>query len=247
MLGFEGTKHADEAYSEIKRLFYVAFTRAKYLMIMPKYNKYGKGLEFVGDSIGQFVEENPSDYKQLLISQKDTKTLKNEVKDILSKNSKDLDKEKEKESINKQDLILKEIKDGIKGKSTYKHSYSTLSHSKSHNEEELELLEEEKVDGLEIFDKSSKQVLTFVDPSEEHQLLPPCYPRGKQVGEAIHRVFELIDFTNYKVFDGNDFIIAKLSDEEEINLQKRQDEYKASRAAAGTPSAAAPAAGGFNF
>ena len=30
-------------------------------------------------------------------------------------------------------------------------------------------------------------------------------------------------------------------------MKKRQDEYKASRAAAGTPSAAAPAAGGFNF
>ena len=30
-------------------------------------------------------------------------------------------------------------------------------------------------------------------------------------------------------------------------MKKRQDDYKASRAAAGTPSAAAPAAGGFNF
>jgi hypothetical protein len=30
-------------------------------------------------------------------------------------------------------------------------------------------------------------------------------------------------------------------------MKKRQDEYKASRAAAGTASAAAPAAGGFNF
>ena len=45
----------DEEIAEWKRLFYVAYTRAQFLMILPLYEKYGQ--EFLGKTLVNYVNQ----------------------------------------------------------------------------------------------------------------------------------------------------------------------------------------------
>ena len=59
--------------------------------------------------------------------------------------------------------------------SSYKHSYTSLSHSKVENneyDEEWNNTEGIELDGLSAFDKSAKQINTLVEEIENYCLLP---------------------------------------------------------------------------
>ena len=48
MLGFEENDQTTlETIEEYKRLFYVGYTRAQFVMLLPLYSKFGEGLSFV--------------------------------------------------------------------------------------------------------------------------------------------------------------------------------------------------------
>lgn len=216
VLGFLNNPLSDkEKIEEIKRLYYVAYTRAQFVMILPYYKRYGKDLNFLGESISKFMIENPKMFRELSNHSKNIKDLINDVKVILSKKSLENKLDEPLDAKETQFEILDKIIKEKNGKSTFKYSYSTLTHPKKH-EEELEDVEDENTEGLEIFDKSSVQIFTDMDFTITEQLLPSSFPRGNKVGSALHKIFELIDYTNYQ--DEVRSVIEKSFKDEGIKL-----------------------------
>ena len=74
-------EYNNEQIAEWKRFFYVAYTRAQFIMIMPKYKKYGAS--FLQDSIDQFINNYPNEYRIIPNVYKSYQRLRDEVGEIL--------------------------------------------------------------------------------------------------------------------------------------------------------------------
>ena len=62
MIAFKRNEiYKEEEIAEWKRLYYVAYTRAQFLMIMPYYQKYGQ--DFLSNSMSSFVNEHESNIR----------------------------------------------------------------------------------------------------------------------------------------------------------------------------------------
>ena len=195
-----------EELAEWKRLFYVAFTRAEFVLMLPCYPKYccssGYGTkdnpnaDFLSYSLHKYIEENPDDFDYIIDDNTTYAKLRKESKKILGS------REFDEKSKDKQVSILKEIiKEGYQRKTT-KHSYSSLSHDKVIIDElidpELENKEGLIEEGLSMFDKFNKVVPAMYDETVDPIMIPENYPRGAKLGTALHEVFEGLDFTNYQ-------------------------------------------------
>ena len=204
-----------EELAEWKRLFYVAFTRAEFVLMLPCYPKYCCSIgyklkdnphpDFLSYSLHKYIKENPDDFEYIIDDNTTYAKLRKESKKILGS------KESDEKSKDKQVSILKEIiKEGYQRKTT-KHSYSSLSHDKVIIDElidpELENKEGLIEEGLSMFDKFNKVVPAMYDETVDPIMIPGNYPRGAKLGTALHEVFEGLDFTNYQ--ENLDAIIAK--------------------------------------
>ena len=205
----DNEEHKNEATLELKRLFYVAFTRARYLLMIPDYkaNDSKNGYDFLNGVIKSFREDN-IDYYEGVDYQKfkrtyDVEKLKDKVKEIINNENKDNDSYTKEE----QDKVIKNLISDKKNKLIYKHSYSSLSHGTSEEmleDEEREREGSEVIQDLSLFDNRGVQVLGCFS-EEEATVTPINYPQGSQIGNAIHEVFELLDYSN-----SSDEIIEKL-------------------------------------
>ena len=201
---------ADEKTEELKRLFYVAYTRPEYLLILPYYEKVSSN--FIKETLESYMLNYPDQYLTLEDSGVSEKELREKVKEILNPlpaeekdkeaEEKDKeDKEKDNELRNNQMEFLKKLIRKLPSKSAYKHSYSSMSHPKENIEtidEEIEDKEGAETEGQFIFDTNAVQVEPLYNKGINPIVLPIDYPAGSKLGTALHEVFEGLDFTSYE-------------------------------------------------
>lgn len=188
-------KEEGESIAEPQRLYYVAYTRAVNVMILPRYKDSDRNLisKFLNESLDNVLERHKELVYELKDNEKTYKELLSDSKEILKNNKpKNLDKtsiDEQKETIKK--LIAKEYE-----KVTYKHSYTSLTHKSE--TVDLDNKEGDKNEGVANYDISAIQTAQDYTPlsskSKDYYL---NYPKGSTMGTLLHEIFEKIDFKNY--------------------------------------------------
>lgn len=190
-------EYKNEQIAEWKRLFYVAYTRAQFIMILPKYKK--NGADFLGKSVDEFIINNQDSFRVLPNMYKSYQKLRDEVSAILKASNNIEDDLETKENQNK---ALKLIINDLYTKGSYKHSYSSLSHNEDETllDETFENKEGITEEGLSKYDKNS-----IVINGDYNQFVNPIsiasdFPKGAKTGTILHEVFENLDYQNYELY-----------------------------------------------
>ena len=208
----EGELAKNETIGEFKRLYYVAYTRPEFLLIAPRY----KGKTDKLSEISTLMEEFIQSYEGVMIDDEDMEVpyfefkdfnnlayskLKKITQEILKRNNETTD---ESSDYKKQKKVLLDLIQDKKNKVSYKHSYSSLAHPNKEEDNEViddtDIIYKEGDNSLEniTYDASSIQIDGNYDPSLSQSSIPDGYPKGASMGNAIHEVFEKIDFMNYE-------------------------------------------------
>ena len=208
----KGSEVSEEDIREYYRLLYVDYTRPEYLLIMPRFDRGDKtGRPYVRDAIESFIKDNASETFKVddqsipLFELRDTSYDSYDDMEIATKaaikrindakgHTKETDQNKKD-----QNSVLKSLIKEEKNKSAYQHSYSTLAHpSKEETFDEENILDREEIieDDLTKYDEHSNPIDGKYDNSKETAKTPDGYPKGSGMGNAIHEVFENINFEN---------------------------------------------------
>lgn len=213
-LGF--SKHSkDKMFKENdyewQRLFYVAYTRASALLILPFYDKWEKEFKYLKDNISSLFTGPGKEYvKQIKDNKKKYEELQAEVQKIL-KELKKIEEEKNPAPADlteeKQLDVTKKLSDKVPELLLTKHSYSSLSHRKAEAAVTDDTGARTDKDGstrqplgLSSIDNSENPVKYTAIPegsavlSLEPSQAPVNFPKGKKLGIALHEVFEKADF-----------------------------------------------------
>lgn len=188
--GKEKMKNEEEI--EWQRLFYVAYTRASSLMILPNYEKSISGDKEINNvftktitaSLSAFMQNdaNKKLYENFIFSEENNRKLSKEVQEILKHKK---EKESDGTTEDSQKEVFTELKDA-KNRLLKKNSYSSLGHKKiALNEYVSDKYKPEEQDDDENFEETSEL-------SDSDYL--KGYPRGSKLGLALHSIFEKIDF-----------------------------------------------------
>lgn len=204
----ENDLYRQEKWDEFRRLYYVAYTRAKYLLMLPCYrHESNKPIPFVkslvSNPIYTYKRNHPDGYEAMPLKD-DTKSPEDlipPVKDICSRSSSG-------KKLSPDDFYkrIDTIKNGF-GKNIYyhtsqKHAYSSLSHG---GEKHTALIENDrlKIDndeetvsvGLSGYDQSAKVIGCSYDAKTLPIKLSSDFIAGTGIGNVLHRVFEQVDYT----------------------------------------------------
>ncbi|MCQ2562544.1 MAG: UvrD-helicase domain-containing protein, partial [Alphaproteobacteria bacterium] len=189
--------YKQEAIAELQRLFYVSYTRASSLMILPCYTEWKEDYSFLNNVFQNFKEKHTDLYLDISQEQDDFKyTVKDIIKnisksdDVIQNTTTDIVKER-------QNLIRK-----IPELLIYKHSYSSLSHGKKETEEDLTNENSKRIDSegaidaesLAMYDMNGKSIDCEYN-QDVKKTIPEDAPRGATFGTAIHEVLENTDFS----------------------------------------------------
>ena len=189
--GKEKMKNEEEI--EWQRLFYVAYTRASSLMILPNYEKSISGDKRIDNvftktitaSLSAFMQNdaNKKLYENFIFSEENNRKLSKEVQEILKHKK---EKESDGTTEDSQKEVFTELKDA-KNRLLKKNSYSSLGHKKIGLNEYVsdKYKPEEEDDDDENLEETSEL-------SDSDYL--KGYPRGSKLGLALHSIFEKIDF-----------------------------------------------------
>ena len=188
--GKEKMKNEEEI--EWQRLFYVAYTRASSLMILPNYEKSISGDKRIDNvftktitaSLSAFMQNdaNKKLYENFIFSEENNRKLSKEVQEILKHKK---EKESDGTTEDSQKAVFTELKDA-KNRLLKKNSYSSLGHKKIVlNEYVSDKYKPEQEDDDENLEETSEL-------SDSDYL--NGYPRGSKLGLALHSIFEKIDF-----------------------------------------------------
>lgn len=187
--------YKDEEQEERDRLFYVAYTRARNIMILPYY-KENKDVKVIS-SIKDYL--NDSTNKQLfqkVIYDENTipsyQYLKDQVQTILNRNV-------EQDSIDEQLILLNKLSKSMNKHCSFKHSYASMSSKQTDHLVVNDNINKNK-EGEEIDSKISfvdeTPIRANVKYSEIEQLtIPDGFPKGASIGTTLHEVFEQFEFT----------------------------------------------------
>ena len=205
----------NEQLEEFRRLYYVAYTRAESLLILPNY-EFADGFSFLKTNINSLLQDESQQFYKVIENDADKsfEDLQKEVQQIL------FEQRKEKEALGSQEENLQasekqkektgQLSKIIPGLVINKHSYVTLTHNRQ-NESEM------TSDGERLDKEGSTQenlILSKIDtsanPASQPDLqtssapasaslpaAPVNFPRGKRLGIALHEVFEKADFEKY--------------------------------------------------
>lgn len=189
--GKEKMKNEEEI--EWQRLFYVAYTRASSLMILPNYEKSRSGdkridnvfTKTITTSLSAFMQNdaNKKLYENFIFSEENNRKLSKEVQEILKHKK---EKESDGTTEDSQKEVFTELKDA-RNRLLKKNSYSSLGHKKIALNEYVsdKYKPEEEDDDDENLEETSEL-------SDSDYL--KGYPRGSKLGLALHSIFEKIDF-----------------------------------------------------
>ncbi|MCQ2240069.1 UvrD-helicase domain-containing protein [Treponema sp.] len=190
-------KSKEEKDLEWKRIFYVAYTRASSLMILPWYakviedeagNRRVSTFDFLNTAFESSAANDDMYLRKISFSENfDTVAAKNRVKNILCHIA---ETEEETETEENWKNKLEEFSSELKSLDTHKFSYSNLSHGNKETERNEDNLPE--IDNSE-FDRNGKIVPCKYEKSKLVKI-NENYPRGNFLGEAVHQTFEMAEF-----------------------------------------------------
>lgn len=212
-------KMKKEEEIEWQRLFYVAYTRASSLMILPNYEKFISS--DVKNALLSFMKsedenaknpENPDYQKRcekFIFTEKEQKDfdfckkLNVKVQEILKHK-----KEKESDGFT-EELQRKEFEklSATKNRLLKKNSYSSLGHKKIALNEYVS--DKYKPEEEELYDENLEDVSELSDSD-----YLKGYPHGSKLGLALHSIFEKIDFETARPISSSS--CKKISDFEEF-------------------------------
>ncbi len=189
--GKEKMKNEEEI--EWQRLFYVAYTRASSLMILPNYEKSISGDKEINNvftktitaSLSAFMQNdaNKKLYENFIFSEENNRKLSKEVQEILKHKK---EKESDGTTEDSQKEVFTELKDA-KNRLLKKNSYSSLGHKKIGLNEYVS--DKYKPEQEDDDDENLEETLELSDSD-----YLKGYPRGSKLGLALHSIFEKIDF-----------------------------------------------------
>lgn len=209
-------KNSEEDF-EFQRVFYVAYTRASSLMLLPYYKPKTttKPVDFIRNNIFELMN-NPanSKYFKQIGTAKDIEKLKTgeeleaEVKEILNQNLAEQKNDSQNSEIQNSEILQQkqleenlQLAEKIPSMLLYRHSYSSLSHNIKDNDltgDASERLDAEgetlKTVSLSEYDKSENPVKMNYDKNAEPDFFAEDYPKGAKLGTALHEVLEKADF-----------------------------------------------------
>ena len=185
---------------EQKRLFYVAYTRAKYLLILPQYKDFKA--DFLSNSFKAFTSKFSDYYRYITDNGKTTEQLKREVGLIL----KPFDIRNNQDKMIEQRDNIKKVIDNIKANRAMMFSYSSLSHpaiidddlNNLSNSNGIVVENEHEIEGLSKYDRNAVVANIKYDTDCQPIVFPENFPKGAAVGTAMHEIFELLDYTDYQ-------------------------------------------------
>ena len=188
--GKEKMKKEEEI--EWQRLFYVAYTRASSLMILPNYEKSRSGdkridnvfTKTISTSLSAFMQNdaNKKLYENFIFSEENNRKLSKEVQEILKHKK---EKESDGTTEDSQKEVFTELKNA-KNRLLKKNSYSSLGHKKI-------ALYEYVSDKYKPEEQDDDENLEETSELSDSDYLKG-YPRGSKLGLALHSIFEKIDF-----------------------------------------------------
>lgn len=200
-----------EELEEWSRLFYVDFTRASSLLMLPRYSKWIKkdltfndDFKFLGESMKAFcVDENSAYYTVMQTENSwDFNTEKNLKKMVQEKILKPLSDREGKliaTPVSKEDqlVLIENLQKKVGELSIMQHSYSSLVGKVESSV---------SIDGSKALDKEGlsesydiENELEKADAGIGEEELSIKYPRGSKLGNALHEVFELTTFHDFTV------------------------------------------------
>lgn len=204
-------KMFEENDYEWQRIFYVAYTRASALLILPFYTDWAKKFSYLNDNISSLFSGPGQEYvKPIHDNNKKYEDLQSEVQTIL----KELKKIKEEKNPVSENIteegqldVTKNLSDKVPELLLTKHSYSSLSHRRAEAAVTDDTGARTDKDGstqqplgLSAIDSSENPVKYTAIPegsrvlSLEPSQAPANFPKGKKLGIALHEVFEKADF-----------------------------------------------------
>lgn len=217
------SKETEEKNLEWSRIFYVAYTRATSLMLMPwRVN----GFAHINAAFENFPQEesallNQMEFKPVYY---DSIEISNEVSKILSYSIEQKMNISETDDADEdvQQAIVSDLNSKLSEKLISKHDYTNLTHGTPENEkttdnsfgrsDEKEGPETEEAENtINIADLDDSGVAIKLDycPESLTEIIEN-YPKGSFLGEAVHEVFEEADFE----------AVGKLSKEEALADKK---------------------------
>ena len=219
LLGFgKGAKENQkkEAEEEWRRLFYVCYTRAESLLLLPKYDK-GRKTSPYGIFLAKAIEAVGNDCGKLQKFEGDASELKKAVQAILASPKTDCTNDDSGATETGETDNRGRLQRELGGKRVYQHSYSTLSKRVGAKPDEAGRLETPSVepeggerpdrdDAAGVLGASSKTI----DPEnvskagedattddERRRFDRARYPKGARVGNALHKLFETTAFREF--------------------------------------------------
>ena len=180
----EISKHETE--DEWRRLFYVAFTRATHMLIMPRFAKMKKRADgkvqerkkemtWLSVTMDNFCQNSTNQelyYEQL--APKGIEDIKTRIADILNRMSNDA---KDSGTIDAPKLAETMAAWRVWNRFPRSTSYSQIAHGSQEQETDEGRLQKDEGDGAAHTPRDSGN-----------------YPRGAELGNALHKIFELIHF-----------------------------------------------------
>ncbi|MBO7130824.1 MAG: UvrD-helicase domain-containing protein [Fibrobacterales bacterium] len=219
LLGFgKGAKENQkkEGEEEWRRLFYVCYTRAESLLLLPKYDK-GRKTSPYGIFLAKAIEAVENDCGKLQKFEGDASELKKAVQAVLASPKTDCTNDDSGATETRETDNRGRLQRELGGKRVYQHSYSTLSKRVGTKPDEAGRLETPSVepeggerpdrdDAAGVLGASSKTI----DPEnvskagedattddERRRFDRARYPKGARVGNALHKLFETTAFREF--------------------------------------------------
>ena len=207
MLGFGPDAKENQKAEDIKewkRLFYVAYTRASALLILPRYKKFCDN--FLKTSFQAFASK--IEYIRNLTEKE---VCRDDVQKILNTSWAYCDTADDLITQQKeQQTRIQALQNSIGQKCLFQHSYSSLAGKVHPHTQEMYddhgKSTDSASDGEDEDEATSRVPVHAIDPQSLHichiedyqpdcvTAIAPDYPAGKQLGNAIHEIFEKIDF-----------------------------------------------------
>lgn len=200
----------NEEFEEWSRLFYVDFTRASSVLMLPRYDKwynksgFKKHFKFLGESMKAFcVEANSAYYTEMETENSwdsnTEKILKSMVQEKILKPLSDREEKLIATPVSKEEqlVVIENLQKKVGELTIMQHSYSSLVGKVESSV---------SIDGSKALDKEGLSESYDIENESEkadagigEEELSIKYPRGSKLGNALHEVFELTPFHDFTV------------------------------------------------